>query len=98
MLETIKNFISTNAEWIFDGIGTELLSLVIGGVLGYIAGFKRGKQKSGSQNQSGGSDSNQRQELHIEADLEGESIITQKQKGGKNSTQVQIGEIKRGTK
>lgn len=29
-----------NLQWIFDGIGTELLSLVIGGIAGGFAGYK----------------------------------------------------------
>ena len=38
-----------NLQWIFDGIGTELLSLVIGGIAGGFAGYKIGIKKSGKQ-------------------------------------------------
>ena len=32
-------------QWVFDGIGTELLSLVIGGIAGGFTGYKIGIKK-----------------------------------------------------
>lgn len=52
-------------EWIFDGIGTEIISLVVGGCFGGVIGYKVGIKAK----------------------------IKQRQKGGDNSTQTQIGNI-----
>lgn len=36
-------------EWFFDGLGTEIISLLIGGLIGGVTGYKIGisKQKAG---------------------------------------------------
>lgn len=36
-------------EWVFDGIGTELVSLLIGGILGGTIGYKIGIKNKISQ-------------------------------------------------
>ena len=46
-------------EWIFDGIGTELISLIIGAVLGGAAGYKIGSKNKIKQKQKAGDDSEQ---------------------------------------
>ena len=46
-------------EWIFEGIGTELISLVIGTVLGGAAGYKIGSKNKIKQNQKAGDNSKQ---------------------------------------
>lgn len=46
-------------EWVFDGIGTELISLLIGGLLGGTIGYKIGINNKISQRQKGGDDANQ---------------------------------------
>lgn len=48
-----------NLEWIFDGIGTELISLIIGAVLGGTAGYKIGSKNKIKQKQKAGDDSEQ---------------------------------------
>lgn len=89
-------------QWLFDGIGTELLSLVIGGIAGGLAGYKIGIKKNGKQTQKAKSGANQRQEIlisgesSIESDTSVQNRISQTQKAGKNSEQVQIGRIKDG--
>lgn len=40
-------------EWLFDGIGTELVSLLIGGFLGGTVGYKIGIKNKTSQRQKG---------------------------------------------
>lgn len=52
-------------EWIFDGIGTALVSFIIGGGVGGAIGYSIGIKAK----------------------------IKQRQKGGDNSTQTQIGNI-----
>lgn len=46
-------------EWIFDGIGTELISLLIGAVFGGAAGYKIGSKNKIKQKQKAGDDSKQ---------------------------------------
>lgn len=48
-----------NLEWIFDGIGTELISLIIGTVLGGAAGYKIGSKNKIKQKQEAGDNSKQ---------------------------------------
>ena len=50
-----------NLKWIFDGIGTELLSLVIGAVVGGVTGYKIGITKKVKQTQKAGKNSTQSQ-------------------------------------
>ena len=89
-------------QWIFDGIGTELLSLVIGGIIGGFTGYKIGIKKNGKQTQKAKSGAKQRQEIlisgesNVESDTGVQNRISQTQKAGKNSEQVQIGRIKDG--
>ena len=89
-------------QWIFDGIGTELLSLAIGVIGGGLAGYKIGVKKSGQQNQIAKGSAKQRQEMIIDGvskNEDRESVneeINQTQNAGKNSEQVQIGRISNG--
>ena len=86
-----------NLQWIFDGIGTEILSLTIGAIAGGLAGYKIGVNRSGKQKQTAKSGAKQRQEMIIDDKIHDESKkpvnnnMTQNQKAGKNSEQVQIG-------
>lgn len=96
-------------EWFFDGLGTELVSMIIGLLLGAgaggIAGYKIGINKSVlKQNQKAGTNSKQKQigksvvgfsedELNIKSS---NSKIKQNQKAGNEAVQTQIGGISRG--
>lgn len=86
-----------NIQWIFSGIGTEILMLVIGAVVGGLTGYKIGIKRSGTQKQKAKKGAKQRQELTIDGNLQGEekktfqTTIRQTQKAGKNSEQIQIG-------
>lgn len=90
-------------EWIFDGIGTEIVSIVISLIIGAIGGgtvgYKVAIKKTLSQKQSAGDGSEQRQELQIGKNDGGinssKSKINHKQsqKAGNGSIQTQIGGI-----
>lgn len=92
-METIK--------WIFDGIGTELLSLVIGAIVGGVVGYKIAIKHTSQQKQVADDSSKQKQELHIDGQSRIgnessniQSSIKQTQKAGKNANQSQVGGIK----
>lgn len=90
-------------EWIFDGIGTEIVgivvSLIIGAIGGGAVGYKIGIKQTLSQKQSAGDDSEQRQELQIGKNGVGtnssksKTNLKQSQKAGNGSVQTQIGGI-----
>lgn len=86
-------------QWIFDGIGTELISLAIGTIVGGFAGYKIGVKNKGKQIQKAKSGTKQRQEMIIDSNTTSgrafnvQNGITQTQKSGKDSEQVQIGRI-----
>lgn len=87
-------------EWFFDGIGTEIASLVIGLLIGAIAGYKVGIRKNGTQIQRAKDDAVQEQALEIEdskAEVDKGGIrgnVQQIQKAGHNAKQKQTGTIK----
>jgi len=90
-------------EWLqclFNGLGTELICLAIGAIIGGVAGFRMGRQKSKlAQTQESGSGAEQYQEeksVHksntnnkMPQDIK--CVCVQKQKAGDNSQQTQIG-------
>ncbi len=85
-------------EWFFDGLGTELISLIIGALFGGIVGFRIGKHKRKlSQVQKAGMESEQYQKGSFSrksrnSKSEDEiSYLTQKQTAGDCSKQTQIG-------
>ena len=90
-------------EWVkllFDGLGAEILSLIIGIVGGGLFGYRIGKRKNRFiQKQEAGSSSEQNQKGKIvsmpsygdEKNCDVKSSFLQKQKAGDNSKQTQIG-------
>lgn len=90
-----------NVEWIFDGIGTEIVSLILGAGIGGFIGFKIGvNRKITKQVQKGGRGTKQTQisgstQVNHESNNTGvyinKSKIQQKQKAGDNSVQKQKG-------
>jgi len=50
-----------NLNWVFEGIGTELLSLIAGLFFGGVIGYKIGIHNKVKQTQKAGSNSNQTQ-------------------------------------
>lgn len=90
-------------EWIFSGIGTEgisvVVSLIIGVLGGGVAGYKIGVKRTTKQKQVAGDDSFQKQELKIKAKDISQSVVKRKttikqtQKAGSNASQTQIGGV-----
>lgn len=90
-------------DWIIDGIGTEIvgivINLIIGAIGGGTVGYKIGIKRTLSQKQSAGDDSEQKQELKIGRDYVGtdssksKTSLKQSQKAGNGSVQTQIGGI-----
>lgn len=81
-------------KWVFDGVGTFLISALFS-FIAYRAAIK----KIGKQSQIAGDDSNQKQKMIIENSEKHEnvqSIIEQTQKAGNNSEQSQFGIINNG--
>lgn len=85
-------------EWVFEGIGTELLSLVIGIVLGGLIGYKIGIRRNGFQKQVAEDETKQTQRITVVEtnDINGgvNGNVRQVQKAGKKAEQTQIGKIK----
>ena len=54
-------------QWIFSGIGTQILSAVGGFIIGGLIGYRIRDRRIGKQKQKGGKHSNQRQEFHIDS-------------------------------
>lgn len=90
-----------NCDWIFSGIGTEIVSLLIGLLVGF-SGYKIIKKKKCVQKQFAKDNANQRQEMEINSTdnlkkSEKNNVnLKQIQKAGNNSVQVQIGRINNG--
>lgn len=84
-------------EWIFDGIGTELIGLAIGALLGGVAGYNVGIRSKSKQKQKAGDGANQQQTYTIGVDTSGKNNakintkIVQSQTAGNNATQAQTG-------
>ncbi len=87
-------------KWVFDGFGTEILSLIFGAISGGLIGFRIGKRKRKFiQVQESGFGSDQYQKgimasESVSSDKEthdAKSLFYQTQKAGSHSTQIQIG-------
>ena len=87
-------------EWFFDGIGSELVSLILGLLVGAAGGYKIGLKRNGLQKQVSLDNAKQEQELDIEyfskEEKEGgvKGNVRQVQKAGEQASQKQIGRIK----
>lgn len=84
-------------DWFFDGIGTELVSLLIGALTGGFAGYRIGIRHKSKQMQKAESNATQVQVLHADAEIDAKESkkcdlkTTQSQEAGDHATQVQIG-------
>ena len=89
-------------EWFFDGLGTEIISVVISLIVGGFVGYKIGVKKSAKQKQQAGDTAKQEQKVRVDDSTvysrkkktSFEISIDQTQKAGDYSSQTQIGEIK----
>lgn len=90
-------------DWLFDGIGTEIVSIIISLIIGAIGGgaigYRIGIKRTANQKQNTGNDSKQRQKMQIgKSDVSTHSTksktnLKQTQKAGDNAVQTQIGGI-----
>ena len=86
---------NTDFKWIFDGIGTQLLGIIFGVLLGGAAGYKIIKKNIG-QKQKAKDGARQIQQMVIESGekSEGSCIddnIRQSQEFGNNAERIQVG-------
>lgn len=89
-----------SVQWIFSGIGTQIVTSIVAFLAGGAIGYRIRDKQIGKQKQIAGHSSNQRQEIHVESNIkkvidekESHQVVDQIQKAGDNSTQVQIGEV-----
>ena len=87
-------------QWFFDGLGTELISLAGGAIIGGIIGFRVGRRTTKfTQAQEAGAESEQYQKgksaqkshSYKSKDQDVVETFTQRQKAGDHSKQTQIG-------
>lgn len=90
-------FIQQNFSWLFDGIGTTIISGIVGTLVGSVIGFKIGVRKTSKQFQKSGNDSIQKQIIDIDnpqisKEKQSHEIkLNQTQKAGHNANQLQVG-------
>ena len=89
-----------HVQWIFSGIGTQIVTNLILMFVGGLIGYRIRDKQIAKQKQIAGHSSNQRQEIHVESNIkkvidekESHQVVDQIQKAGDNSTQMQIGEV-----
>ena len=87
-------------EWVFQGIGTEIIILLFGLIIGGFAGYEIGINKNGIQNQKAKDKGKQIQNIEIECDDNAErgrisGNLRQVQKAGSDAEQTQVGKIRR---
>ena len=83
-------------QWLFDGLGTEIVSLLLAGLIGGFAGYKLACVNFVKQKQQAGENANQEQEIEVSCNTDNkevDSIICQIQKGKSGSVQSQIGKV-----
>lgn len=86
-------------EWFFDGIGTELISLIIGAIGGGAIGYKIGIKRTSVQKQVARDNALQTQEIKMgkndvrNSPVKSKTSIRQSQKAGNNAVQLQVGGI-----
>ena len=73
-------------KWIFDGIGSSLVTLILGLVIGAVGGYKKGL--SSKQQQSAGDEARQKQSFKDDSSKSCKKI-EQSQKAGDNAIQIQ---------
>lgn len=89
-------------EWIFDGVGTEIVGIIIGLAIGGTVVYKFWTKNKSKQKQTAGDNAKQCQEMEIETDMKESgktrNKLQQLQKAGDNADQSQIGRINNGSK
>lgn len=89
-------------EWIFDGIGTEIVGIIIGLAIGGTAVHKFVTRNKSKQKQTAGDNAKQHQEMNTQTDIKEagkvRNNLKQIQKAGDNAEQSQIGGTNNGSK
>jgi len=78
-------------EWVFDGIGTAIISAICSFI-----SYKAAVKKMSKQSQIAGDDSKQKQEMIVDGTEDGKNVqstIKQVQKAGNKAEQFQCGEF-----
>lgn len=88
-------------EWFFDGIGSTIVSLVVGAIIGGFTGYKIGIHKRVKLIQKAGDSSEQNQTIEQDGEAYDTSIsyninLSMKQKAKNNANQTQIGGVRNG--
>ena len=90
-------------SWLFDGIGSTILGLIISFVIGGIGGFAIGRATKSKQLQKAGNGAKQKQSIVIDREPMDEkkkgkerTTLRQKQIAGDNAEQLQTGRITHG--
>lgn len=87
-------------EWVFDGIGSQIIGIVLSLGIGGFVGYKIGISQSINQRQIAKNNSNQKQDNKaiikgsMNKNSKNTESVKQFQKAGDNSSQIQIGESK----
>ncbi len=80
-------------EWIFSGIGTSILSGIVGLIIGVISGYKIGIHKSKIEQSQKAKLNTKQYQVGSRIDSEDtRNKIIQKQEAGNDAEQIQIGE------
>lgn len=93
-------------EWLFDGIGSEIIGIVLSLIIGAIGGgaivYKIAIKHTSMQSQEANNNSKQKQEIVLNGrskesgGVKVQNRISQSQKAGDGSTQTQFGRITNG--
>lgn len=86
-----------NWSWFFDGIGTEIIAIIVGLLLGGIVVYKVVIKSKSKQVQKAGNNSKQTQIYEVGSSSESQKTkanLNQKQVAGDDSEQVQTGSIR----
>lgn len=84
---------TNNFEWIFSGIGTSIITGIVGLIIGGISGYKVGLHKAKIKQIQSAKDDSKQSQTGTKYNLDNvKNTITQKQRSGNKSEQIQIGE------
>ena len=90
-------------NWVFDGIGTEIIIGLVGLVVGGIGGFAIGRRTKSTQTQKAKESARQKQTFSVDngnppktKSYKSKNSVVQKQEAENNAEQIQIGNVKHG--
>ncbi len=86
-----------NLQWMFSGIGVEIIKVLAGAIIGGGVGYVVGVRRKISQSQIAADNAKQDQKANVVDDQLEKGVVSeikQKQKAGNDSKQLQVGIIK----